>query len=194
MGALQNFWLDPAIKIHNKYLIYCSIPVNLMWWGFEFWALHEAMMKKLNVLFHQGIRIILGIKTQQVIYEHITNESVCAQFNNIPCLRFQIAKRKLTFLVKIVIIHVSQIPTQLIIAWCDHPRQLSSPLQTKNKNLLRDIRLFVPSTARNDSILMWAYLAIDSSYWNHLVSQIGDQSTDWNGDMPHQDNPPTHPT
>ena len=72
------------------------------------------------------------------------NESVRAQFNNIPCLRFQIAKRQLTFLGKNVRNHDSQIPTQLLTVWCDHPQRYGGTLQTNKNDLPKKPNSFFP--------------------------------------------------
>ena len=135
MGALQHFCLDPAVVIHIKYFIYSSIPVNLIFLGYSSWSSCEALLKKLEVFFYRGIRRILGIKIQKVIDKHITNKSVCEKFNNIPCLCFQITKRQLTFLGKIVRKHDCQIPTQFLTAWCNHPQRRGDQPQINKKNL-----------------------------------------------------------
>ena len=40
MGSLQHLWADKAVNVHSNYLIFCAIPVNLVLWGCESWALH----------------------------------------------------------------------------------------------------------------------------------------------------------
>ena len=84
------------------------------------------------------------------------NEYVRARFNNITCLRFQISKRQLTFLGKIVRNHDSEIPTQLLTAWCNHPQRRGGPLQTNKKNVSKNIRLIVPSAASDGRLSTWA--------------------------------------
>ena len=116
MGALQHFWGDDAVDIHSKYLIYCAIPLNLLLWGCESWALRATMMSKLEVFFHRSIRRILGITITQVIDEHITNDSVRMRFCRIPSLQNQIAKRQLTFIGKVVRNSNDQIPTRFLTA------------------------------------------------------------------------------
>ena len=184
MGALQHFWGDDAVDIHSKYLIYCAIPLNLLLWGCESWALRATMMSKLEVFFHRSIRRILGITITQVIDEHITNDSVWMRFCRIPSLQNQITKRQLTFIGKVVRNSDDQIPTRLLTAWCNHPRRRGAPLQSNKKSLVRNLQLIVPSVPKDGRLSSWALYALDGSYWNHLVSQLGTQPTDWEGEVP----------
>ena len=184
MGALQHFWGDDAVDIHSKYLIYCAIPLNLLLWGCESWALRATMMSKLEVFFHRSIRRILGITITQVIDEHITNDSVRMRFCRIPSLQNQIAKRQLTFIGKVVRNSDDQIPTRLLTAWCNHPRRRGAPLQSNKKSLVRNLQLIVPSVPKDGRLSSCALYALDGSYWNHLVSQLGTQPTDWEGEVP----------
>ena len=116
MGSLQYFWKDLSVDIHSKYLIFCAIPVNLLLWGCESWALRETMLTKLEVFFHHSIRRILDITITQVIDERIRNESVRMRFCRIPSIRNLLAKRQLTFIGKVVRNSDNQIPTRLLTA------------------------------------------------------------------------------
>ena len=152
--------------------------------------------EKIGNIFHRSIRRILGITWTQVIDEHITNDSVWRRFCHIPSLRNQFAKRQLTFIGKIERNSDSQIPTRLLTAWCDHPRRRGAPLQRNKKNLVKNLQLIVPSVPNNGRLSSWALLALDSSYWNHLISQLGTQPTDWEREVPGTENytaPPTPP-
>ena len=42
MGALNHFWSDRTVDDYSKYLIFRAIPINLLLWGCESWALREA--------------------------------------------------------------------------------------------------------------------------------------------------------
>ena len=127
MGALNPFWKDAAVDDFSKYLIFCAIPCNLLLWGCESWALREATLQKLEVFLHRSVRKILKITLTQVIDESITNTSLRARFFNIHSIRNYIAKRQLTFIGKVVRNADDQIPTQLLTAWCKHPRKRGAP-------------------------------------------------------------------
>ena len=50
------------VEIQSKYLIYQAIPINLLSWGCELWALTKVLILKLEVFHHRCIRSILNIK------------------------------------------------------------------------------------------------------------------------------------
>ena len=168
MGSLQHFWADNAVDVHSKYLIFCAIPVNLVLWACESWALRETLLKNLEVFFHRSIRRILGISIMQVIDEHITNDSIHMRFCHIPSIRHQIAKQQLPFIGKVVQNSDNQISTRLLTAWRDHPRRRGAPLQKNKKNLVKKIQLSIPSVASDGGLSSWAFHALDSAHWNHL--------------------------
>ena len=100
------------------------------------------------------------------------------RFCNIPSMRHQIAKQQLPFIGKVVRNSDNQIPTRLLAAWCDPPRR-GAPLQNNKKNLVKNIQLIVPSAARDGRLSSWAFYALDNSYWNHIISQLGRQPNAW---------------
>ena len=106
---------------------------------------------------------ILKITTAQVIEERITNTPLRMRFFNIPSIRNQIAKRQLTFIGKVVRNDEDQIPTQLLTAWCEHPRKRGAPLQSNKKNLAQNIRLVIPGAAKDGLLSSWVYFALDDA-------------------------------
>ena len=48
MGALAKFWTDVSVKNHSKYLIFFVVPINLLLWGCEIWALRTSLKKNLR--------------------------------------------------------------------------------------------------------------------------------------------------
>ena len=199
MGALREFCIDQAVETCSKYLIFCAIPINLLLWGCEIWAIRESLFKKLEVFFHRSIRNILGISIMRVKDEHITNETVCLFFCGIPSLWSQIAKRQLGFIGKVVRNHDSQIPTQLLTVCCNHPRKQGVALQTNKRNITKNLQLIIPSAEKDGRLSSWAYYALDKSYWDYLLSQLGNEPSEWDGAMPRPDDytplprPPQHP-
>ena len=63
-------------------------------------------------------RRILGISWDNVKEENISNVHVRKKFNNIKYFEFKIAKRRLTFLGKIIRIPKDEIPARLLSAVC----------------------------------------------------------------------------
>ena len=105
-------------------------------------------------------------------------------FFNILTIRYQLAKRKLTFIRKVVRNSEYQIPTQLLTVWCDKKRKPGAPLQNNKKNLAQNMRLIVLGAAKDGLLATWLYLALDDGYWAHLVKQLGTHPSTWNGAKP----------
>ena len=80
IGALSNLWKSPFVDLKIKHSFFLAIPINLLLWGCEAWALKEASLKKLDSFMHKAIRRILGINMQQVHDERIKNEDVRKRF------------------------------------------------------------------------------------------------------------------
>eukprot|EP00978_Attheya_sp_CCMP212_P036046 scaffold160870_cov73-Attheya_sp.AAC.2 len=76
MGALRKYFRCKQVSLTAKRLIYLAIPINLVLWGAESWAISEKSMKKLSVFHMRSIQAIHGINIYQVQEHHITNESI----------------------------------------------------------------------------------------------------------------------
>ena len=97
-----------------------------------------------------------------VIDEKITNQSVRKRFFDIPTIRYELAKRQLSFIGKVVKKSEDQIPTKILTAWYDNKRKPGAPLKNNNKNLTQNIRLIVPGAAK-DGLLTTHHLGIPST-------------------------------
>ena len=102
MGALNSFCTDNTVANFSKYLIFCTIPCNLLLWGCDSWEILEATLDKLEVFLHINVRKILNITITMVIDKKIINQSLRELFFNIPTIRNQLAKQQLTFIGKVV--------------------------------------------------------------------------------------------
>ena len=47
MGALKDVWRNPHLDIYNKYLLFRTIPMNLLLWGAETWSLRKTQLDQL---------------------------------------------------------------------------------------------------------------------------------------------------
>ena len=189
MEALNHFWSDRAVNDYSKYLIFRAIPINLLLWGCESWALRETTLRKLEVFLHRSIRKILRIDITKVIDERITNGSIRTRFFSIPTIRNQISQRQLTFIGKVVRYKDNQLPTQLLTAWCNNKRKRGAPLQNNKKNLAQNIRLLIPGAAKHSLLTSWVYFALDDAYWRYLILLLGNKPTKWSGPEPDADSP-----
>ena len=85
------------------------------------------------------IRSILGISSDNVRDEKITNVQVRKRFHNIKNIELQITKRRLTFLGKIIRMPNDKIPARLLSAVCEGKRPIGRPNITTRHSMLKDI-------------------------------------------------------
>ena len=102
MGALSGFWNNDHGDMFHKYRIFMAIPVNLLLWGCESWALKEASLNKLDVFLHRSIRRIMKMSMSEVKDRKINNEKLRDMFYHIPNIRELIAIRQCRFIGKVV--------------------------------------------------------------------------------------------
>ena len=146
MGALKHFWRSNKVDTHAKYLIYMAIPLNLLLWGCESWALPQSSLAKLEAFHHTTIRRILQITWDDVRTHHIKNMQVRQSFNDITTVEQQILKRQLTFFGKLIRDN-PQSPTQNVLtAWYPATRSRGRPHLTTRKSIIRNLRKIIPQT------------------------------------------------
>ena len=93
-----------------------AIPMNLFTWGCESWALTKILIKKLEVFHMRSIRKKFRIKWPEVMEDRIRNYKVRRMFYNINTVEIQMAKRRLTFIDRVVRVEKSKVPSRLISA------------------------------------------------------------------------------
>ena len=76
MGKMKHVWDCPHIEMKTKYLYFIAMPIGLLLWGCETWALRKDLEKKLSSFQHRAIRRILGILMPEVREDRIGNETV----------------------------------------------------------------------------------------------------------------------
>jgi hypothetical protein len=144
MGALQHFWKNPYADLKAKKLIFLAIPANLLLWGCDTWALCQSHINKLNVFWHQAIRNILGIRTSEVIDDHISNEQIRKSFHDIPDAEATLNTRSTTYLGKMARSPDQHPPKLLMTAWVKNPRPKSGVLSTNKKAMVRSLNSLLP--------------------------------------------------
>ena len=141
MGALKFFWDSDEVDIQSKYLIYMAIPMNLLTWGCESWALTKILIKKQEVFHMRSIRRILRTKWSEVMEDRVRNSKVRRMFYNINTVEIQMAKRRLTFIGRVVRMDKNKVPGRLISAWIGgKKRPIGRPNQSLRISLLNDIK------------------------------------------------------
>ena len=66
MGALNFLWDSEHVDISAKGQIYFAIPINLLLWGCQTWALTKVLTKKLEAFHMRCLRRILKIRWDDV--------------------------------------------------------------------------------------------------------------------------------
>ena len=123
MGALKHFFNNPHVNKKSKYLIFKAIPINLLLWGCETWAIKQTHRDKLEAFLQRHLRRILKIPMSQVMEEHISSDQMREKFYNIPNITTMIAVRQLSFIGKVVRSDTPNLPTKsMSTACCNHPR------------------------------------------------------------------------
>jgi hypothetical protein len=59
IGALKSVWDSPHLEIWSKYLLFCTILMNLLLWRCKTWAMRVALLNKLEVFLQCNIQRIL---------------------------------------------------------------------------------------------------------------------------------------
>ena len=86
MGALKEVWRNPHLDKYSKYLLFRTIPMNLLLWGCKNWSLRQDLLQRLEVFLHCRIRRILYISITQVQEDRIRNDKIQKLFYDIPCV------------------------------------------------------------------------------------------------------------
>ena len=172
MGALSKIWDDDHVDTYSKYLLFRSIPCNLLLWGCNIWTLRKSLLASLEVFLHMGIRIILKVKMCQVFEQRITNTSMRENLYNIPTIKNQIVLCRLTYLGKIFRQEDSHIPTCLLTVWSDHPCKVGRPILTNKQCILINIQRVIPDVDVYGSVSTWVFHALDTQHWNDVLKTL----------------------
>jgi hypothetical protein len=141
MGRLNKVWRNPHLDLYNKYLLFRTIPMNLILWGEETWSLRQTQLNKLKVFLHRSIRRILQITMTTVHEQRIHNDKVRKLFYSIPCVRNMIAAWKMDFVGKMIRGPPDRPSRNIITACCNHKRQVGRPQTTGKNFMVENLRL-----------------------------------------------------
>ena len=118
MGALKHFFNNPHVNKHSKYLIFKAIPINLLLWGCETWAIKQTHQEKLEAFLQRHLWAIPKITMSQVMEERITRDKMRQKFYNIPSVTNMITIHQLSFIGKVVRSDTPNLPTKFMITGC----------------------------------------------------------------------------
>ena len=136
---MGNVFRNPHLSLHSKKLIYMAIPMNLLLWGCETWALKASDWRFLQVFHSKAIRRILNISMTEVQAQHISNSEVYKEFVIDP-VEDIIVSRQARWIGKIAEMEESRMPRKMISAWVSNPRPVGRPLTTIRHTYLHVLR------------------------------------------------------
>ena len=152
-----------------------AIPINLLLWGCDAWALRECHFDKLDTFLHKSIRRILRITMTEVKEEKIRNEKVRKLFYNIPDMRSIIAARTSRFIGKVVRGPNDNPPKLFLTAWCNHPRPPGRPITTNKNSVVKALKTLLPESMESDKqghLENWINTAMHEKLWNHKIEKL----------------------
>ena len=140
MGALNYFFGRNEINMYSKYLIFVAIPINLLHWGCESWALQLDLSRKLERFVNRRVRKIININLWHVMKYKITVKEMRKRFNGIPSVQTIIDIRTMQFLGKMVRGPVSLPPRQLLIVFVPNCQKRGRPVKCSRETLWESLQ------------------------------------------------------
>jgi hypothetical protein len=157
------------------------MPIGLLLWGCETWALRKDLERRLSSFQHRAIRRILGISMLEVKEDKVRNETIRENFFRIPPIREMIAARQLSYLGKIVRhLHPDHLPKQLLVAWANNPRPAKRGILYTNKRaIVKSLDMLYtpknmdknPLPITNGALNRWYEDAMSEKYWEWLIDR-----------------------
>ena len=109
----------------------------------------------------------------EVKEERITNAEVRGRLFNIPTIQNQIEKCQLTFIGKVVRNSDLQLPTKLLLAWCNHKSKRGDVLHSNKRSIVQHLELILPCIGKTGRMSEWVHFALENGYWRFLISNLG---------------------
>eukprot|EP00957_Ditylum_brightwellii_P146761 11172932-Ditylum_brightwellii.AAC.1 len=149
------FW-NKSLSKHVKKLLYMAIPMNLLFWGCETWALRESDHRIRQVFHTSSIRHILNINMMEVQMYCMSNEFICEEFHIDPMENI-LASRQLRWLGKVARMEETRLPPKFIGAWHINPRPTGRPQQTIRHTYLHVLCLMgtIPADDKEGKFSDW---------------------------------------
>ena len=133
-----------------------AIPMNLLLWGCETWALKQSDRKILQVFHTSAIRRILNINMMEVQLYRISNDSLYEEFGIDPLENIMVS-RQLRWVGKIALMEETRLPRKFLAAWHVHPRPVGRPQTTIRHTYVHALRFaeVIPPTDKTGKLSDW---------------------------------------
>ena len=139
-GSLRSLiFCNPHLPLKIKQYLYMAIPVNLLLWGSENWALSERMLSKLESFHTKCCRAILGISMWEVSMYRVKNIHILARLS-LPSMGNLIHYRRLMWMRKIAIMPLNRNPRKFLNAWISTNRPVGRPNLTTRDSFVKSLQ------------------------------------------------------
>ena len=149
-----------------------AIPINLLLWGCESWALKQSDRDKIQRFHSKAIRRILNINMIEVCNQQITNEQIYMKFNVDPIENVMVNKQ-LHWLGKVANMPENRIPRKFLNAWHRASRPVGRPQQTMRHTYIHALQLakFIPEDDYSGKLADWVPKT-STNEWNEKRKEL----------------------
>ena len=161
MGALNFVWNASELDLGAKIHLYLAIPLNLLLWWCESWALTKALRRKIESCHHRHMRRILGLSWKDVRDQHITNAQVRHHFSSALLACDTISQQRLAFVGQVARQDAFCVPKKFLSAFIRRTRPVGRSNTTARHSILSDLHRILPSVDRDGLFSSWARYAAD---------------------------------
>ena len=180
MGALKYFFSRNGICVPSISYSWPS-PSIYCFGGVKLGPCAKDLLLKLERFVNRQVRKILRINLWHVKKYHIKVDDWRKRFNGILSVQTMIDIRRMDYLGKIVRGPVTRPPRQILIAYCQQPRNPGRPIFSNRESLHASlIRLMEPIAGihidRVGSLKEWYRDALCNIFWYKCIALLRDPS------------------
>ena len=170
MGALNVFWDSEHINISDKVKIHLVIPINLLLWGYQTWALTKVLINNLEVFLVRCLTRILKIRWDDVREQRIRNSHVRKKCLNIETVENIISKRRLRNDIQVRTNNTN-------VCFSNEKDRWTSRISLYDITFLT---ILINSNVDTvGSLNSWTHISFDESRWTELVHKLESTQADW---------------
>jgi len=147
-----------------------AIPVNLLLWGSENWALSERMLSKLESFHTKCCRAILGISMWEVSMYRVKNIHILARLS-LPSMGNLIHYRRLMWMRKIAIMPLNRNPRKFLNAWISTNRPVGRPNLTTRDSFVKSLQ-YCNFICPHGKLNTWVPQANNYSNWKKMTESL----------------------
>ena len=168
MTAMAKLFQNKNIDVCDKRKFYQSIPLNLLLWGCETWALKDSLVAKLRTFHLKCIRRILDINNYDMESYRITRKN-CLERIWLTDMDKMIADRQLRWLGKCVRMDDSRLLHKFLNAWVpSRSRKTGGQHRTIKSTTVGALKKILPPFTKtwHGQLKDWYHLAKDLTDWD----------------------------